>query len=326
MKPVAFILAQGLIKPARGGPPAPVALESLGEHPVLAWVICSAIESKVFEKVVVGTPSGNSSTPDDLEIQKIARFYKAETFGYCSESSDDDALVEFCCARPDVKVVCLIQVTSPLTKHWHFREAWELFNTDDFSSLVSVTELRRVRWEVEEDRSGVPVIFDPKSRYVENGCFCFVRTEKLLRTGRRVSKNNTCVFLLPSYCFVELREPEDLMYCQALAGTDEHGELMDNIKIYQEAGRKEESETTEEPPFEPRKPEDRPIFGYDPTHWALRRDIEMERMYLARGIPYSIELPASDEEVFDPGPIDPEELKEFKKMLEEQEKQRIRSE
>ena len=132
------------IIPARGGSKGVPGknIKELAGKPLIAYTIKAAIESDIFEKVIVST--------DDEKIAQISMEYGADIpfmrpyeISGDSISSDDVILhaISFYQQQGiEYKEVCKLQPTSPLRNGKHLREAYQLFQEKEADFLVSVCE------------------------------------------------------------------------------------------------------------------------------------------------------------------------------------------
>ena len=106
--------------------------------PMLAYTIEAAIESNLFERVILST--------DSLEYKEIGIAFNAEVILRGEEVSNDSAstfmVIEDLFKKIDTSFdyFMLLQPTSPLRNHRHVSEACELFekNFEKFDFLVSM--------------------------------------------------------------------------------------------------------------------------------------------------------------------------------------------
>lgn len=118
-------------------------IKYLNGKPLLAYSIEAALESKVFDVVMVST--------DSLEYKKIAIEYGAEVpFLRSEETSSDTASTRDCIIEVlnnYKKMGCefdrfmILQPTSPLRTAKHIIEANELYTTKNAKSVISVCEM-----------------------------------------------------------------------------------------------------------------------------------------------------------------------------------------
>ena len=130
--------------PARGGSKGVPGknIKELAGKPLIAYTIRAAIESGIFENVIVSTDSG--------EIAEIAVKYGAEVpflrpkeLSGDNVSSDDailHGLAYFQRQGIEYSEVCKLQPTSPLRTSRHLQDAYRLFKERNADYLVSVCE------------------------------------------------------------------------------------------------------------------------------------------------------------------------------------------
>lgn len=117
-------------------------IKELAGKPLIAYTIRAAIESGIFENVIVSTDSG--------EIAEIAVKYGAEVpflrpkeLSGDNVSSDDailHGLAYFQRQGIEYSEVCKLQPTSPLRTSRHLQDAYRLFKERNADYLVSVCE------------------------------------------------------------------------------------------------------------------------------------------------------------------------------------------
>lgn len=130
--------------PARGGSKGVPGknIRELAGKPLVVYTIEAAINSGVFEKVIVST--------DSMEIADIARksgaevpFIRPEEISGDFASSDEviKHAVDFLEDKGDIFTeVCKLQPTSPLRNATHIKEAYKLFQEKEADFIVSVCE------------------------------------------------------------------------------------------------------------------------------------------------------------------------------------------
>ena len=110
--------------------------------PLLAYSIETALQSKLFEKVVVST--------DDEEIAKIATEYGAEVLQRPKALADDytgtDAVSEHAIAYFQEKgerfdYLCTLYATAPLLQEEYLRKGYELLRKSDAVNAFSATTM-----------------------------------------------------------------------------------------------------------------------------------------------------------------------------------------
>ncbi len=160
--------------------------------PIIAYSIESAIDSGVFDEVMVST--------DDVEIAEIARSYKAKVPFMRSEKTSNDfattvevlleVLNSYKMNGKYFDEVCCIYPTAPFITSNKLREAYNKFKVNKADSLIPVVEFSypplrgfciendslRYKWpEFEKSRSQ-----DLEKLYHDAGQFYFSKTDSLI--------------------------------------------------------------------------------------------------------------------------------------------------
>ena len=126
----------------------------LGGHPLLAYSIRSAIDSGVFERVLVST--------DSLQYADIAREYGAEVpFLRPAELAGDDSRdidwIRWTLEQiPGYDAFAILRPTSPFRKAETIRRAWAQFSedgrADSLRAVQKVSEHPGKMWTIDGDR------------------------------------------------------------------------------------------------------------------------------------------------------------------------------
>ena len=133
--------------------------------PLIAYSIEIAIQSGVFEKVIVST--------DDKEIAEVAKKYGAEVpFIRPKELADDfsgtddvieHALRELACNGEKYEYICTIYATAPLLKQKYLIEGYEKLKNSDAIHAFSVTSMPfPIQRTFKIDKNGRCQMFTPK--------------------------------------------------------------------------------------------------------------------------------------------------------------------
>src|SRR5215216_3869187 len=118
----------------------------LGGHPLIAYTIAAAIDSGIFQRVIVSTDS------EDFAV--IARYYGAEVpflrpAEFSGDTSPDIEWVEYTLQRlsnegKNFDCVSLLRPTSPFRKPETIQRAWSEFLTEEgVDSLRAVEKCRQ---------------------------------------------------------------------------------------------------------------------------------------------------------------------------------------
>ena len=129
---------------ARGGSkriPRKNIKEFLGK-PIIAYSIEAALESGVFDEVMVST--------DDVEIAEISKKYGAKVPFFRSEATSNDFATTADVLAEVIEtykgngrlfdIVCCIYPTAPFLTEKKLREAFEIIKKDNVDSVIPVTE------------------------------------------------------------------------------------------------------------------------------------------------------------------------------------------
>lgn len=212
--------------PARGGSrriPGKNMIE-FGSKPALALAIGVALESGVFDGVVVST--------DDLLIAECARSEGAQVIERPVELSDDytpiqPVIIHAVDSEPQAEIVCLVLSTAILLAPERLRRAHEMLLEDP--SLDFVIGVRQFESPPQRglllNKDGFvsmrsPEMFDKRSQdlpplFYDAGQFAFGRREAWV-SGKPSFTSRTRAIELPRWEAVDIDEPEDLVFAKLL--------------------------------------------------------------------------------------------------------------
>ena len=212
--------------PARGGSrriPGKNMIE-FGAKPALAHVIGIALESGVFDGVVVST--------DDTLIAECARSEGAQVIERPVELSDDytpiqPVIIHAVDSEPQAEIVCLVLSTAILLAPERLRRAHEMLLEDP--SLDFVIGVRQFESPPQRglllNKDGFvsmrsPEMFDKRSQdltplFYDAGQFAFGRREAWV-SGKPSFTSRTRAIELPRWEAVDIDEPEDLVFAKLL--------------------------------------------------------------------------------------------------------------
>jgi pseudaminic acid cytidylyltransferase len=194
------------IIPARGGSkriPKKNIKDFLGK-PIIAYSIEAALESKIFDEVMVST--------DDEEIAEIAKKYGAKVpFFRSKENSNDfattvDVLIEVLnFYQKTYEIGCCIYPTAPFVSAKILQNANELMQKGSFDSIYPVQKFsfpiqRAIYFEEEKLRWLNPENALKRSQdllptYHDAGQFYFFNVAKLLETKSILSENSSGIII-----------------------------------------------------------------------------------------------------------------------------------
>lgn len=215
----------GLI-PARGGSVGLPGknIKALGELPLIAWTIRSALRSGSFERVAVST--------DDTAIAECALAAGAEVpFMRPAHLANDTAssldvvqhaIHELGCKQS----IGLLQPTSPFRSASHIRQAVARFLEDDAPALISVVEAKPLEWSMMLGRGGLltrasPADSQPTRRQdapslvQPNGATYLVRVDALQDAGS-FTPAGTIGFRMSKIDSLDIDDAEDFALAEAV--------------------------------------------------------------------------------------------------------------
>ncbi len=215
------------IIPARGGSkriPRKNVKPFLGK-PMLAYSVETALESGLFDEVMVST--------DDPEIAETAERYGAKVpFVRSAATADDHAALSDVIAEvldeyekrgERFDAFCCLLATAPLLRGERLEEAWRLMTRWDYDSVFPVVRfgypvqrcLRIAAGEEEEGR--VSMVWpeyarsrsqDLEPRYHDSGQFYWMRTDRFRRQGTLFAARSGAI-VLPETEVQDIDTPED---------------------------------------------------------------------------------------------------------------------
>jgi CMP-N-acetylneuraminic acid synthetase len=180
-------------------------------RPLCAWVLESAVNAALIDKVYVSTDSVEIKEVVhalDLKIKVLDRPPKYAT----DEASTESVILHFMEQVPFNRLVT-IQATSPLLSEHHLDGGLRQFEQQASDSMLSAVRSKRFYW----NDDGTPINYDPlhrtrrqefKGTFVENGAFYITSKEILLRYGCRLG-GRTGIYEMPEDTAVELDELRD---------------------------------------------------------------------------------------------------------------------
>jgi len=190
----------------------------LNGHPLIAYTIMSALESEVFDKVIVST---------DSEIYaRLSKFYGATVdFLRPTNLSDSNSpsidlirhAIEFYESKGIFyENVCLLQPTSPLRTSTHIQKVDKLFSSHSFDSLVSVTrgvgKYLNIRAMIENNYLVFSEFTDSikmeNESYYPNGAIFYFKTNYIKEKDVYYTKN-TCLFEMESNESIDIDDLND---------------------------------------------------------------------------------------------------------------------
>jgi CMP-N,N'-diacetyllegionaminic acid synthase len=206
----------------------------LGGHPVLAYTIAPAIESGLFDAVIVST--------DSEETADIARHYGAEVpflrpAELAGDKSPDIEWLEYTLARLREEgrtwdCFSLLRPTSPFRTAETLRRAWERFvsqtGVDSLRAVERCTQHPGKMWVVNDDRM-TPLLQTPEGVtpwhstpyqalppvYVQNASLEIAWT-RLIFHGRTIAGDVLVPFITEGFEGFDINDPHDWIVAEHL--------------------------------------------------------------------------------------------------------------
>lgn len=210
----------------------------LGGHPVIAYTIVPALESGVFQSVIVST--------DSEEIAAIARHYGAEVpflrpVQFAGDTSPDiewleHELTELKRMGREWDCFSLLRPTSPFRTAATIRRAWARFvaqhGVDSLRAVEKCAQHPGKMWVVDGDRmspllpsaTGQPSHSTPYQAlppvYVQNASLEIAWT-RVVFEGRTIAGDVLVPFLTEGYEGFDINDPHDWMVAERLIADSE---------------------------------------------------------------------------------------------------------
>ena len=206
----------------------------LGGHPLLAYTIVPALESRVFESVIVST--------DSEEVAAVARHYGAEVpflrpAAFAGDTSPDIEWLEFTLAELERRgrsweCFSLLRPTSPFRTAGTIRRAWARFaeqqGADSLRAVERCAQHPGKMWIVRGERmvpllpqepGGQPTHSTPYQAlppvYVQNASLEIAWT-RVVFEGRTIAGDVLVPFFTEGYEGFDINDPHDWMIAERL--------------------------------------------------------------------------------------------------------------
>jgi len=209
-------------------------IRELCGKPLVAYTIEAAIESGIFDKVMVST--------DSLQYAEIAKAYGAEVpelrppkLSSDNASSMDvilHCLMLYQNLGQDFEWVCLLQPTSPMRNENHIKEAFCLLNSQNANSVVSVCKCEhsplwcnriekdlRIDHFLNEQVMNIPRQLLPQY-YRLNGAI-YVGSSNFVKNNNSFFGERTVAYIMDSKSSVDIDNDMDFEFVEFMMRRDE---------------------------------------------------------------------------------------------------------
>jgi N-acylneuraminate cytidylyltransferase len=222
------------------------------------WTIAALERTEFINEIIVAT--------DSVCIEKVVlsfafnktKIYRRLAVNARDSSSTESVMLEYLETRKlfDSDIFILVQATSPLTQSEDFSEAYKLYKTNNYDSLLTCVRNYRFFWSDNGISKNYnyrqrPRRQDFKGQLMENGAFYINTVGNIKKFGNRLS-GKIGIFEMPEYTATEIDEPGDWIILEKLVWkhiipklsqkkvklflTDVDGVLTDSGMYYSEKG------------------------------------------------------------------------------------------
>ena len=176
-------------------------IKSLGDKPLVCYVIKEALKSNIFDKIIIATDSKNYIK----EIKKI--FHKNKYINYylrLKKNSKDNSPTELVLKevidnffeknKLNNHLSFLVQATSPFTSFKDLKNSLKYFELNKFDSLFSSAKSKKFLWKKRKNIF-YPINYNFEKRvmrqnfdveYYETGAFYIFKTKSFLKKRNRL--------------------------------------------------------------------------------------------------------------------------------------------
>jgi len=198
--------------------------------PLVYWTVKAACQCKYINVVYVATDSNviRETVEAFKNGEESDTFAKVQPIARSAESASDTASTEFAmlefASNYEFDNIALIQATSPLLTASDLDGGFELFNSKDTSSVLSVVRQYRFLWNKDATGNVSPNNYDVFHRprrqefngyLMENGAFYISSKADLMKYQNRVSGKIRAYEMCEDSAF-EIDEPSDWVIIEAL--------------------------------------------------------------------------------------------------------------
>ena len=205
--------------------------------PLLYWACKAAADCDFIDSVHVSTDDPDiTATVRNFALPKVSPIARTPETDSASTKS---VMLDFA-QRVPFDALVLIQATSPLLSANDLEHGWNLYQSGNCDSVLSVVPQKRFIWEAKDNNQAVPINYDPAKRplrqsfdgfLVENGAFYITSREALEKTECRLS-GRIGYQEMPADTYLELDQPEDWSIVETILAKrlrQEAGHLKDRL-------------------------------------------------------------------------------------------------
>lgn len=193
-------------------------IKYIAGRPLCAWALKAAVESAIFDEIIVSTDSDLIAEVVESLGLGITVMMRPATLA--QDTTSTEAVMLHIAEQVEFDVMTLIQVTMPLVTDKDFINAYQKFNDEVLDSLLTGAQVKNFYWT----HDGNPINYDPLKRprrqdfdgvLMENGSFYMTRKELLLKEKCRLG-GKIGIYTMPCYTAVDIDEEDDWLIAEKL--------------------------------------------------------------------------------------------------------------
>ncbi|NLI71966.1 MAG: acylneuraminate cytidylyltransferase [Bacteroidales bacterium] len=190
--------------------------------PLVYWVSAALQASSKVDRIIVATDSDEiSETVKSFQLDKVS-IYRRLAENATDTASTESVMLEYIRAADleDDTVMILAQATSPLTQTVHIDEALDLYENENYDSLLTCVVNKRFFW----NKDGTSRNYDYKNRprrqdfngqWMENGAF-YINSVKNIKQFKNRLSGKIGIYEMPIYSAFEIDEEDDWIILEKL--------------------------------------------------------------------------------------------------------------
>lgn len=197
-------------------------IKNFAGKPLCYWSLKSMQDSKIFKRIIVAT--------DSIKIEKTVlnfNFSKLEVYRRLEKNSKDNSSTESVILEylnmhkiEGESTFFLVQATSPFVKAKDFVNAFEIFNSKKYDSILTGVRLKRFLWT--DDHKPINYNFNKRPRrqkfkgtFMENGAFYISKVDNIIQSKNRIS-GRIGFYEMDEINSIEIDEKEDWIIAEKL--------------------------------------------------------------------------------------------------------------
>lgn len=193
-------------------------IKIIAGRPLCAWVIEAAEKAGIFNKIIVSTDSVEIADIVNSLSRNVEILIRPDILA-TDESTTEEVMLHTL-DHYECEIMTTIQATSPLVRGDDFFEAFEIFNENNYDSLLTAVKIKRFFWSLEN----IPYNYNPLNRpmrqdyegfYMENGAF-YITKKEIIRDYQCRLGGKIGIYEMPSETAVEIDNETDWIILEAL--------------------------------------------------------------------------------------------------------------